>query len=116
MDFRKLLEFEEKFFASLFKLPEYEGGAGAEIRGPGSRWTWAGAGLGLALGAAFGYLAYAANQDADREYDRFQAARSREAAQSRQAKVEEKERSSILFGVMGGASLVGAGGLLVFSF
>jgi hypothetical protein len=115
MDFRKLLEFEEKFFTSLFKMPEYAGG-GSSVRASGRRWTWAGAGLGLALGATFGYLAYAADQDADREYARFQDARSREQAQSLQVKVEDKERSSILYGVMGGVSLAGAGGCLLFSF
>jgi hypothetical protein len=115
MDFRKLLEFEDKFFTSLFKMPEYDGGA-SSIRASGKQWTWAGAGLGLALGATFGYLAYAANQDADREYARFQDARSRERAESLQAKVEDRERSSILYGVMGGVSLAGAGGCLLFSF
>jgi hypothetical protein len=115
MDFRKLLEFEDKFFTSLFKLPEYDGGA-TSLRSSGGQWTWAGAGLGLALGATFGYLAYAANQDADREYARFQTARSRERAESQQTKVEDKERRSILYGVMGGVSLAGAGGCLIFSF
>jgi hypothetical protein len=115
MDFRKLLEFEDKFFTSLFKLPEYEGGA-ASMRAPGRQWTWAGAGLGLMLGATFGYLAYAANQDADREYARFQDARSRDRAESLRSKVEDKERGSILYGVMGGVSLAGAGACLIFSF
>ncbi len=115
MDFRKLLEFEDKFFTSLFKLPEYEGGA-ASVRASGNQWTWAGAGLGLALGATFGYLAYAANQDADREYSRFREARSRERAESLRTKVEDKEFSSILYGAIGGVSLAGAGGCLIFSF
>ncbi|MDB5102936.1 MAG: hypothetical protein JWP91_625 [Fibrobacteres bacterium] len=114
MDFRKLLEFEDKFFSSLFKLPEYDGGSGAISSG--RQWTWAGAGLSLALGAAFGYLSYAASQDADREYERFQAARSRETAESRQTKVQDKERSSVVYGVMGGLGLAGAGGFLMFSF
>jgi hypothetical protein len=114
MDFRKLLEFEDKFFTSLFKSQEYDAGAAAP-RGP-RHWTWAGAGLSLLMGAAFGYLSYEASQDADKEYARFQAARSREAAESRQDKVEEKERSSIMYGVMGGISVAGAGGFLIFSF
>ena len=115
MDFRKLLEFEDKFFTGLFKLPEYEGGA-ASMRASGGQWKWAGAGLGLALGATFGYLAYAANQDADREYARFQEARSRERAESLRSKVEDKERGSILYGAMGGLSMAGAGACLIFSF
>jgi hypothetical protein len=113
-DFKKLLEFEDRFFTNLFRSPEYDAGA------PGMRsssgWTWAGAGLGLAAGAAFGYLAYMANRDADREYDRFLEARSREAAESRQSKVLDKERSSVVYGILGGLSLAGAGGFLVISF
>ncbi len=114
MDFRKLLEFEDKFFTSLFKLPEYDGGATGVTAPP--RWTWAGAGLSLLLGAAFGYLSYESSQDADKEYARFQAARSREMAQSQQTKVQEKDRSSIMYGVLGGLSVAGAGGFLIFSF
>ncbi len=114
MDFRKLLEFEDKFFNSLFKLPEYDGGASTISTAP--RWTWAGAGLSLVAGAACGYLAYASNKDADKEYARFQEARSRETAESRQAKVIDKERSTVMWGIMGGVSLAGAGGFLVFSF
>jgi hypothetical protein len=114
MDFRKLLEFEDKFFTSLFRSQEYDGGASPPR--PPAHWTWAGAGLSLLMGAAFGYLSYEANQDADKEYARFQAARSREAAESRQEKVEDKERSSIMYGVLGGISVVGAGGFLIYSF
>ena len=114
MDFRKLLEFEDKFFTSLFKLPEYEGGSGVVRSKVG--WTWVGVGLGLAAGAAFGYLAYSANVEADREYARFQDARSREMAESQQAKVLDKERSSMVLGVLGGLGLAGAGGFLVFPF
>ncbi|MDB5050080.1 MAG: hypothetical protein JWO30_3151 [Fibrobacteres bacterium] len=114
MDFRRLLEFEDKFFSSLFKLPEYEGGT-TGIRSSG-HWTWAGAGLSLAMGAVFGYLSYAASQDADREYAKFQDARSREMAEAQQVKVQDKEHSSVLYGVLGGVSLAGAGGFLVFSF
>jgi hypothetical protein len=113
-DFKKLLEFEDRFFTNLFRSPEYDAGA-PSMRSSG-RWTWAGAGLSLAVGAAFGYLAYTANQDADREYDRFLAARSREAAEDRQSKVLEKEHSSVLYGILGGLSLAGAGGFLVISF
>jgi hypothetical protein len=114
MDFRKLLEFEDKFFTSLFKSQEYDAGASTP-RSP-RHWTWAGAGLSLLVGAAFGYLSYEASRDADKEYARFQAARSREAAESRQDKVEEKERSSIMYGVMGGIGVAGAGGFLIYSF
>jgi hypothetical protein len=114
MDFRKLLEFEDKFFTSLFKSQEYDAGASTP-RSP-RHWTWAGAGLSLLVGAAFGYLSYEASRDADKEYARFQAARSREAAESQQDKVEEKERSSIMYGVMGGIGVAGAGGFLIYSF
>lgn len=114
LDFRKLLEFEDKFFNSLFESHEYGGGTAIARARP--RWTWAGAGLSLLVGAAFGYLSYEAARDADKEYARFQEARSREAAESRQEKVEEKERSSIMYGVMGGIGVAGAGGFLIFSF
>jgi hypothetical protein len=115
MDFRKLLEFEDKFFASLFKSSEYDGGL-TTLKPARGNWTWAGAAVSLALGAAFGYMSYESIQDADKEYARFKQARSREMAESQQTKVEDKERSSIMYGVMGGLSLAGAGGFLVFSF
>lgn len=114
MDFGKLLEFEDKFFKSLYKLPEY--GAGVSGLQPPSHWTWAGAVLSLGAGAAFGYLSWAAGRDADREYAKFQAARSRGTAESAQARVVDKEHSSIVFGILGGLGMAGAGGFLVFSF
>ncbi len=114
-DFRTLLEFEDKFFASLFKASEYDISASAnpvETR----HWTLAGAGMSMVLGAAFGYLAYAASSDADKEYAEFQGARSRESAERLQSRVLAKERSSVVFGVLGGLSLASAGGFLIFSF
>ncbi|HKP95778.1 MAG TPA: hypothetical protein VJ385_08480 [Fibrobacteria bacterium] len=114
LDFRKLLEFEDKFFTGIFKLPEYASGTPGVNRP--KPWTWTGAGLSLAAGAAFGYLAYASNQEADREYSKFRDARSREAAEAQQAKVRERERDSLVFGLLGGMGLAGAGGFLVFSF
>lgn len=112
-DFRKLLQFEEKFFRSLFQSPEYD--AGASI-GTSSRWTWTGAALSLAAGAACGYMSYAASRDADKAYDRFRQARSRESAETLQAKVEDRDRSSLVWGILGGVGVAGAGGFLVFSF
>ena len=114
MDFRKLLEFEDKFFSSLFKIPEYDGGPNGLH--PTPHWTWAGAGLALAMGAAFGYMSYESGREADRAYARFQDARSREAAESQQGIVKDREQSSLVYAIMGGASLAGAGGFLMFSF
>ena len=114
-DFRNLLAFEDKFFASLFKGSEYDVGAGSNPSET-KHWTLAGAGMSLVLGAAFGYLSYAASSDADKEYENFQGARSRESAERLQSRVLAKERSSVVFGVLGGLSLASAGGFLVFSF
>jgi hypothetical protein len=114
LDFRKLLEFEDKFFTGLFKVPEYPGAPA--VAKTGGHWTWAGAGLTLAMGAVCGYMAYTATQDADRQYGRFQAARSREAAVKLQGKVQQKEDYALWMGIAGGVSLVGAGGFLIYSF
>ncbi|MEO7777200.1 MAG: hypothetical protein ABIY63_06690 [Fibrobacteria bacterium] len=113
-DFLKLLQFEDRFFMNTFKLPEYKGARAAYHAS--LQWSWAGVGAALAMGAAFGYLSYAASQDADREYRKFEAARSRESAEAAQSKVEDKERGALAYGVLGGVSLAGAGGLLFFSF
>jgi hypothetical protein len=114
-DFRKLLQFEESFFSSLFRMPGSE--AGGAPPQPKPRWTWAGAGTSLAFAAVCGYFSYAAAKDADREYARFQTqAGSRESAEGLRAKVQDKDRSSLVWGVMGGIGLAGAGGFLVFSF
>ena len=62
-DFRKLLQFEESFFSSLFQMP---GSEEASALSPGKkRWTWAGAAASLAFGAVCGYLSYAASKDAE---------------------------------------------------
>ncbi len=113
-DFQNLMEFEDEFFTNMFKLLDHDRSQ-PELR-PSGHWSWAGAGLALAMGAVLGYLSYAAGQDADREYGKFQNARSREVTEGLQARVVSKERSSLAFGVMGGISLAGAGGFLVFSF
>ncbi len=114
-DFRKLLQFEESFFSSLFRLPDMEeGGAPKEAK---SRWTWIGAGTSLAFAAACGYVSYSASKDADRDYARFQSqAGSRESAEVLKAKIQDQDRSSWVWGIMAGAGLAGAGGFLVFSF
>ena len=70
----------------------------------------------MALGAAFGYLSYSADRQADRAFARFRDARSRETAESSQAKVEAMERDSMVYGILGGLGVAGAGGFLVFSF
>jgi hypothetical protein len=114
-DFRKLLQFEESFFSSLFQIP---GAVDAGSIGPGrSRWTWAGAAASLAFGAVCGYLSYSANKDADRAYARFQQdVRSREEAESLQAKVKDSDRSALTWGILGGLGVAGAGGFVVLSF
>jgi hypothetical protein len=114
-DFRKLLQFEESFFSSLFRLPGSEDGGAPPV--PRPRWTWAGAGTSLAFAAACGYLSLTSGREADRAYARFQSqAGSRESAEVLKAKVEEKDRGSLVWGVLAGAGLAGAGGFVVFSF
>lgn len=113
-DFRKLLQFEESFFSSLFQLP---GSEDAASMGPGrKRWAWAGAAASLAFGAVCGYLSYSAGKDADRAYARFQDARSREAVESWEAKVKGSDRSAFTWAILGGVGVAGAGGFVVLSF
>jgi hypothetical protein len=114
-DFRKLLQFEESFFSSLFRLNGTEDGG--RPPDPKPRWTWAGAGTSLAFAAACGYLSYASGRDADRAYSRFQSqVGSRESAESLRTKVQDEDRSSLVWGILAGAGLAGAGGFVVFSF
>lgn len=115
-DFRKLLQFEAGFFTSLFQLPEYDGGPMPAEPETGIRWTWAGAAASLAAGVACGYMAYASSRDADRAYDRFRDARSRESAQSYRSQVISGDRGALTWGIMGGLGLAATGGFLVFSF
>jgi hypothetical protein len=113
-DFRKLLQFEESFFASLFPSPGSQEAAGtATVR---KRWTWAGAGAGLAFAAACGYLSYTAGRDADRAYARFQDGRSRETVESSEARVKDLDRSSRTWAILAGAGVLGAGAFVVLSF
>ncbi len=114
-DFHKLMEYENRFFTSLFKLPgnafePASGSIGAK------KWTLAGAGVSVVLSATLGYLAYAATLEADRNYKRFQDARSLESAKKFHSVVLAKERGSVIFGVLSGLCLVGAGTFLVYSF
>ena len=113
-DFRKLLQFEESFFSSLFQLPGNDGMTAA--RAPKPRWLWAGAGASLAFAAACGYFAYESSRDADRAFMQFQTARSRDAAESWQAKVQDQDRSTLIWGILAGAGMAGAGGFVAFSF
>lgn len=113
-DFRKLLQFEESFFSSLFQTP---GSADAGVSDGGrKRWTWAGAAASIAFGAVCGYLSYSASKDADHAYARFQEARSSEAAESWQARVKGSDRSAFTWAILGGVGVAGAGGLVVLSF
>lgn len=114
-DFRKILEFENKFFASLFKLPEYDNER--DIRaGWSPAWAYGGMGLGLALSTLFGMLAYSAWQEADRDYARFQGSRSRETAVASMERVEDNDRMALVYSGLGGLSLAGAGAVLLLSF
>lgn len=114
-DFRKILEFENKFFASLFKLPEYDNARDTEA-GWSPALTYGGVGLGLALSTVFGLLAYSAWQEADQDYAEFRGARSRESALASKEKVEENDRKALVFSGLGGLSLAGAGAVLILSF
>lgn len=114
-DFRKILEFENRFFASLFKMPEYDSESDKSARW-GPALAYGGMGLGLALSTVFGLLAYSAWQEADREYEQFKGARSREAAMASRERVEQSDRKALVFGGLGGLSLAGAGAMLVLSF
>lgn len=113
-DFRKVLEFENKFFSNLFKIPEYDIEHDFPKRRPG--WAYAGAGVSLVASAVMGYLAWSALQEADEEYARFRNARSRDVALESKAKVEESDREAVVFGAVGGLSLLGAGVFMVISF
>lgn len=114
-DFRKILEFEGKFFSSLLKLPEYDTGRDREA-GWSPAWTYGGVGLGLAMSTVFGVLAYSAWKQADQDYASFQGARSREAALASKEKVQENDRKAMVFTGLGGLGLAGAGAMLILSF
>ncbi len=114
-DFRKLLEFEDKFFASLFKSTEYEITVNSNPA-TARHWSMAGAGISLTMSAIFGFLAFESNLDAENEFNNFQNARSRESAKELQAKVLDKEKNTMVMGLLSGLSLVGTGGFLIFSF
>jgi hypothetical protein len=114
-DFRKILEFENKFFSSLFRLPEYDSRRDMPDRGnPVLGYT--GAAVGAAAAAVFGFLAWSAWQDADSEYERFKEARSRETAMAARERVEENDRKALVFGGLGGLGLAGAGAFLLIAF
>jgi hypothetical protein len=61
-------------------------------------------------------MAYASSRDADRAYDRFRDARSRETAQKLRSQVVDGDRGALKWGILGGVGLAAAGGFLVFSF
>jgi hypothetical protein len=114
-DFRKILEFEGKFFSSLFKLPEYDSRSDMPERG-NPVLGLGGAALGTAAAAVFGFLAWSAWQEADREYGRFKEARSRETALAARDRVEESDRKALLYSGLGGLGLAGAGASLLIAF
>jgi hypothetical protein len=113
-DFQKLLQFEDKFFTSLLKRPG--GGEEGRPQGRDKRWVYGGAGLGLVVSTTLGFLAYAQYRNADKEFERYQEARSREEADRHQQAVEDSERNTWVFGALSGASLLGGGAVLVFDF
>lgn len=113
-DFRKILEFENKFFSSLFKLPEYDNER--DRTGWSPAWAWGGTGLGLALSTVFGLLAWSAFEEADRDYESFRKARSRESAVASKERVERNDRKALVYSGLGGLGLAGAGAMLFLSF
>lgn len=113
-DFRQILEFENRFFSSLFKIPEFD--SDRDRPGWSPALAWGGAGLGFVLSTVFGMLAYAAFQEADRDYESFQAARSREVAMASKERVERNDRKAMVFGGLGGLGLAGAGTMLFLAF
>jgi hypothetical protein len=114
-DFRKILEFENKFFSSLFKLPEYDSRRDLPDQG-NPVLGYGGAAIGAVAAAVFGFLAWSARQDADSEYERFKEARSRETALAARERVEENDRKALVYGGLGGLGLAGAGAFLLIAF
>lgn len=114
-DFRKILEFENKFFSSLFKMPDYDNDRDVES-GWGPALSYGGVGLGLAMTTLFGIMAWSSWQEADQDYAEFQGARSRESAMASKQRVEENDRKALVFSGLGGLSLAGAGAMLILSF
>ena len=114
-DFRKILEFENKFFSSLFKMPDYDNEKDIE-KSWGPAMTYTSVGLGLAMSTVFGVLAWSAWQEADQDYAEFKGARSREAAMASKQRVEDNDRKALVFSGLGALSMAGAGAMLVISF
>ncbi len=114
-DLRKIMSFEDKFFASLLKTPEFDGARGASTRRTPA-WAWGGAGLGVALTAAFGLMAWSAQLDAERNYRQYRDARSRETALAMEGRATADDRKTRIYGALGAASLAGAGAMVFFAF
>ncbi len=103
-DFQKILQFEKKFFAGLFKNQDDIWQPAKERPGKTRWWPTVVSGMLVTAGAVMGYLAYDAHKGGEAEYQAFLSAQSRETAVHHRAQVEGLDRKRNWLGLSGGAS------------
>lgn len=114
-DFSELLGLEDRFMTALG-----EGGEEWPARRPATRHPWRnffkGTSIGLAVAGAgaLGYMAWKSHEQADRAYDDFLAARTRDDADQARERVVEQDAEARNFGILGGLTL--ALGVAVWAF
>ncbi len=104
-DFKKILQFEQKFFAGLFKNQENVWKPAQTGEESQAWWPYAASGILLTAGAVMGFLAYEADKEADREYRKFNSAQSRDAAMYHRSRVETLDRTRLWLGGSAGISI-----------
>jgi TolB-like protein len=104
-DFGKLLRVEDKFFADLKDkdLQDRPASAPSRLKTTGKILTVT---LALAAAGGLGYLAYESKQEADGQYQRFQASQSQQQAEQTRQKVQDKDEQASRYGIFGGLSLL----------
>ncbi len=110
-DFRDLLQFENKFFATLFASSGENTYAAPPATKGHSKWTYA---AGIALGVTSGLLCYQANQNANDEYKSYQNAQSAESALDHKKKSQAFDKKANGWGLLSGVAFTFSAVLWVF--